>query len=65
MKKLFWILASVVFIGSLIILTIALTNNSPENPFREYRLLVGLTFLVLNRFTIIIYRKLYGKKLTR
>jgi hypothetical protein len=62
MKKLFWILASVVFISSLIILIIALTNNSPENPFRDYRLLIGLTFLVLNGFMIKIYRKLYEKK---
>ena len=59
MKKLFWILAPIIVIGSLIILVIALTNNSPQNPFREYRTLVGLVFMLLNGLIITVYRKLY------
>lgn len=59
MKKLFWILAPVICIGSLIILVIALTNISPENPLREYRILVGLAFLSLNGIIIRAYKELY------
>ena len=59
MKKLFWIIAPIFVMGSLIILVIALTNNSPQNPFREYRTLVGLLFMLLNGLIITVYRKLY------
>ena len=59
MKKLFWILAPIIVIGSLIILIIALTNNSPENPFREYRILVGVAFMSLNGIIIRVYKELY------
>jgi len=59
MKKLFWILAPVILILALVILAIALTNNSPGNPFREYRLLIGIGFFTIAGFTRIMYKKLY------
>jgi len=40
-------------------LIIALTNNSPENPFREYRILVGVAFMSLNGIIIRMYKELY------
>jgi hypothetical protein len=60
MKKIFWIIAPIILIVILIILVIALTNNSVGNPFKEFKLIIGIGFLVICGFTGIIYRKLYN-----
>jgi hypothetical protein len=59
MKKLFWISSAVLFTACLVILAIALTNNSPSNPFINYRITIGLVFLLLVAAFRIIYRYLY------
>jgi hypothetical protein len=59
MKKTFWILAPLILIIGAVILIIALTNNSPENPFKEYRLVIGIGFLCMVGFARIAYKKLY------
>jgi hypothetical protein len=59
MKKLFWIFTLLILITWVIILAIALTNNSPENPFKEYRLVIGIGFLCIAGFATIAYKKLY------
>jgi hypothetical protein len=59
MKKTFWIVASLILITGLILLIIAFANTSSMNPFREYRLIIGLGFICAAGFTAIVYRKLY------
>jgi len=34
----------------LIVLTIALTDLIPENPFKEYRIIIGIGFITLSGF---------------
>jgi len=59
MKKAFWILAPLILIIGVVILIIALTDNSPDNPFKEYRLIIGLGLLCVAGFTGITCKKLY------
>jgi Na+/citrate or Na+/malate symporter len=59
MKKTFWIVAPLILIFCVVLLIIALTNNSPDNPLREYRLIIALGFFCAAGFTKIIHRKLY------
>jgi hypothetical protein len=59
MKKLFWVLAPSLLMISLIVLTIALTDKSPENPLKEYRLIIGLGVICIAGFIRIAYRKIY------
>jgi hypothetical protein len=59
MKKLFWILAPLILIIGVILLVIALTNNSFENPLREYRLVIGIGLICVSGFVRIAYKKLY------
>jgi len=46
----------------LIVLTIALTDLIPENPFREYRLIIGIGFLTISGFIRNAYK---NRKRTR
>jgi hypothetical protein len=59
MKKLFWIITPLILIIWVIILAIALTNNSADNPFKEYRLIIGIGFFCVAGFARIAYNKLY------
>jgi hypothetical protein len=59
MKKLFWILALLIWISSLILLIIAVTNLIPDNSLKEYRLVFGLTFICISGFIGFAYKKLY------
>ena len=59
MKKLFWIIAPLIMIISLSLLFIALTNILPDNPLKEYRLIIGLGFIAISGFIGIAYSKLY------
>jgi hypothetical protein len=59
MKKLFWIITPLILIAWVIILAIALTNNSPENPFKEYRLVIVIVGFCISGFARITYKKLY------
>jgi len=57
MNKTLWILAISIWITSLFILIVALTNVWPNNPFADYKLLVGLLFLMITGLLRIAYRK--------
>jgi uncharacterized membrane protein YhaH (DUF805 family) len=59
MRKTFWIVASLILIAGVIILIVALTNDSTNNPFKEYRMIIGLGFLCLAGLTGIAFKKLY------
>ena len=59
MKKLFWILAPLILIVGTIIFAIAVTNNSPENPFKKYSMVIFIGLLCISGFIRIIYRRLY------
>jgi hypothetical protein len=59
MIKLFWIFSSLIWICSLIILIVALTNILPNNPFKDYRLVIGIGFLCITGLIKIIYNRLY------
>ncbi len=58
MKKITLIILALVWISSLIILIVALTDIFPDNPFKEYRLIVGIGFIVITGFIRIAYRQL-------
>ena len=60
MKKIFWILSAFIVVAGIIILAIALTNNSPENPFKDYRLIIGIGFLAITGLIRIGYKRLYS-----
>ena len=59
MKKIFWIVSVLLFSIAFIILIIALTNNSPSNQLKEYRLTIGLGILLMVSIFRIIYRMIY------
>jgi hypothetical protein len=59
MRKLFWILSSFIFVSGFILLSIALTNNSPDNQLKKYGLVIGLFLFFLSFVFRVIYRKLY------
>jgi hypothetical protein len=59
MKKLFWIITSLIMIISLSLLLISLTNILPDNPLKEYRLIIGVGFICISGFIGTAYRKLY------
>lgn len=56
MRRYILILAIVIWIFSLIILIIALTNIYPNNPFKDYRFIIGIAFLSISGFTRIIVK---------
>jgi hypothetical protein len=59
MKKLFWIVSSILLIGVTVIFAIAVTNNSPSNPFKKYSIVILIGGLAISGFVRIAYRKLY------
>ena len=62
MKKSILILLVVVWIAALAVLIIALTNQHPDNSFVEYRLIVGIGFIVLTGFIRMVYKRLHIRK---
>ena len=58
MKMLVLIILLLIWITSLTILIIALTVLSPYNPFKEYRLIIGIGFIAVTGFVRIAYRQL-------
>ena len=50
MKKIFILIIALLWISSLVLLIIALTNIVPNNPFKEYRLVIGIGFMAITRF---------------
>jgi hypothetical protein len=60
MKKLkisIWIISIVIWIAALIILIKAITDGSPENPMKQYRLVIGIGFIALTGFLRIVYKE--------
>lgn len=57
MKKIFWIAAPVIWVFTLLILTIALTNSTPGNVLAQNKLVIGLGFLSISGIIGIIYRR--------
>jgi hypothetical protein len=57
MKRIILIIVSIVWIAWLTILTIALTDLVPNNPFKEYRFIIGMGFLTISGFIRQAYRK--------
>ena len=58
MTKFFWISAPIIWIISLVILIIALTNFVPDNPLKQYSLIIGLGFVCVTGLIRILYKKL-------
>lgn len=50
MKKIFILIIALLWISSLVLLIIALTNIVPNNPFKEYRLVIGIGFMAITGF---------------
>ena len=63
MKKISLIILALLWIAIFSILIVALTDLIHNNPFREYRLLVGLAFIVISKFLGKIYRLLLSDKI--
>ncbi|MBN2237419.1 MAG: hypothetical protein JW729_07655 [Bacteroidales bacterium] len=57
MKNKYWILLSITWIASLLLLIIALTDIFPENPFINYRLIIGIWFFTISGFMRIASNK--------
>ncbi len=55
--KIPWILGLSIWLLSLFILIEAMSVNSPENPFRPYRFIIGIGFIVITGFLRIAYKK--------
>lgn len=49
-SKMFWGIAIIIWIFSLIVLTIALTDLIPNNSLKEYRVIIGIGFLTISGF---------------
>lgn len=62
MKKIILIVLALIWISSLIILIVSLTDIFPNNPFKEYRIIVGMGFIAMSRFLRINYRRLLKAK---
>jgi len=62
MKKSILILMGLVWIAALAVLIVAYTNLVPDNPFVEYRLIVGIGFIVLTGFIRMVYKRLHIRK---
>lgn len=62
MNKYILILLALVWIAALAVLIISYTNLVPDNPFVEYRLIVGIGFIVLTGFIRIVYKRLHIRK---
>ena len=59
MKKIAMITLGLIWISCLIILIVALTDLYPNNPFKEYRLIVGIGFIAITGFLRIAYKQIY------
>jgi uncharacterized protein YpmS len=62
MKKTLLILLALVWIVALVVLIIALSNQNSANPFKEYRLIIGIGFIALTGFIRIVHKRLYIRK---
>lgn len=58
MKKTILIVLALIWISSLIILIISLTDLVSKNPFKDYRLIIGIAFLSITGFIGLAYRRL-------
>ncbi len=52
----------IILLINLVVLVIALTNNNPSNPFKEYRLLIGIAFITIAGFVRKLYKITYVNK---
>ncbi len=59
MKKTFWIISAVIWICSISLLVISLTNLLPDNRLQGYKILLGLIFILISGLIGIGYRTLY------
>jgi hypothetical protein len=59
MKKTILIVLALIWISCLIILIIALTDIVPNNPFKDYRYIVGIGFIAISGFIRMAYRRLF------
>jgi hypothetical protein len=58
MKKTILIILVLTWISSLIVLTIALTDLVSNNPFKDYKLIIGFGFIAITGFIRKAYQKL-------
>ena len=58
MKKTILISLALIWVSILIILIIALTDLVPNNPFRDYRFIVGIAFIAMTGLIGTAYRRL-------
>jgi len=57
MKKIIKWSVIILLLINLVALTIALTSSSPENPLKEYRLILGISFITIGGFLRESYKK--------
>jgi len=62
MNKSILILLVLVWIVALVVLIVALTNQHPDNPFIEHRIIVGIGFIVLSGLIRIVFKRLKNLK---
>ena len=57
LTKIIWAFSIFIWLIVLIVLTIALTDLIPDNPFREYGFIIGIGFISLSGFMRNAYKK--------
>jgi hypothetical protein len=62
MKKTIPILLVLVWFAALVVLIIALINQNSDNPFVDYRYIIGIGFIALTGFIRIAYKRLNIRK---
>ena len=65
MKKIAFIILALVWVSSLIILIIALTDIYPNTIFSEYRSSVGIAFIIITGLLKLMYNAVNKKSNTR
>ena len=62
MAKLVLFITIGIWIISLFLLIIVVSDIDPENPFKEYRIIIGIGFFIISGLTIYLYRRLKKQK---
>lgn len=61
MKKIKLIVIALIWVSSLVILIISLTDLYPENMFKEHRFIVGIAFITISGILKPIYNSVTSK----
>ena len=61
-RKVIWCLMIIALLLNFLALIIALTNIIPDNPLKDYRLIIGISFITIGGFVRIRYKRIESNK---